>query len=215
MVFCRLCAGNEMFLAMLPYMVTATTLFKDSLQQKTSLKWCFWFYWSSSLSWIWIFIILTLTLISKSLWISVGFFQKKITSKLVLKKTITFKKFKYFKNSNVWFLVCVQLNNSTLEALFWVTCCRCKATLWCQPRSSSPLPPCGRSRSSCCCRRCVWCWTWRDPSSPARTPSWSTRWKTVNWWDLQILSLPPPCCLSADRAVNLALAAVAERIQSN
>lgn len=64
---------------------------------------------------------------------------------------------------------------------------------WRHPRSSPPLPLRDRSRSSCCCLRCVWCWTWRDPSSPARTHSWSTRWKTVNWWDLQNHSrLPPP-----------------------
>lgn len=55
-----------------------------------------------------------------------------------------------------------------------------------------PLFLCHRSRSSCCCQLCVWCSTWQAPSSPARTLSWSTLWKTVSWWDQLDLN---PCTL--------------------
>lgn len=40
-----------------------------------------------------------------------------------------------------------------------------------------------RSLSSCCCLLCVWCWTSLEPSCPVRTPSWSTLWRTVSWWE--------------------------------
>lgn len=39
-----------------------------------------------------------------------------------------------------------------------------------------------RSPSSCCCLQSAWCWTWRAPSCPVRTLSWSTLWRIVNWW---------------------------------
>lgn len=42
---------------------------------------------------------------------------------------------------------------------------------------------CHRSHSSCCCPLCVSCSTWRAPSCPARTLSWSTLWRSVSWWD--------------------------------
>lgn len=46
-----------------------------------------------------------------------------------------------------------------------------------------------RLRSSCCYLQCVWCSTWRAPSSHARMLSWSTLWKTVSWWGQLDLNL--------------------------
>lgn len=94
------------------------------------------------------------------------------------------------------FSVCTRLDNSTLSLdsrqRSESRCCRWTATFWRHP-CSLPPPLRGRSHSSCCCLPCVWCSTWRDPSSPARTLSWSTRWKTVNWWDQRNFSPPPHC----------------------